>query len=196
MQTMLVQVPAGRSPGPSTWDDFVSLDEDDQRELIDGHLIQVEVPTQHHQYIIMMLGSYLTVWARTSASGTVLGSGYKVKVNRQRGVMPDIQFYKKGNLPKGAQQALDTGHPDLAVEVLSPSSRAIDRVTKLNWYASIGVPEYWLVDPESETLTRHLLVDGRYVVDPHGLGEVFQPDTFPGLQVPLAELWTTPEDVT
>ena len=46
------------------------------------------------------------------------------------------------------------GTPDLVVEILSPSSRRYDRVTKLRWYAQLGVPEYWLVDPDARTLER------------------------------------------
>jgi Uma2 family endonuclease len=34
------------------------------------------------------------------------------------------------------------------VEILSPSSRAIDRVKKPRRYGDFGVPEYWVVDPE------------------------------------------------
>jgi Uma2 family endonuclease len=37
---------------PYTWDDFVALEEDDQRELIDGELVEVGVPTGLHEYIV------------------------------------------------------------------------------------------------------------------------------------------------
>lgn len=40
------------------------------------------------------------------------------------------------------------GAPDLAIEVLSPSSRSRDCVLKLNKYMNAGVLEYWIVDPE------------------------------------------------
>jgi len=40
---------------PYTWDDFVALEEDDLRELIDGELVEVEVPTASHEYIVWRL---------------------------------------------------------------------------------------------------------------------------------------------
>ncbi len=46
-------------PGPHTWDEFIALDEDDLRELIDGELVEVEVPTKLHEYIVWMLSHYL-----------------------------------------------------------------------------------------------------------------------------------------
>jgi hypothetical protein len=38
---------------PYTWDDFIALDEDDLRELIDGELVEVEVPTARHEDIVI-----------------------------------------------------------------------------------------------------------------------------------------------
>ena len=40
-----------------TWDDFIALEEDDLRELIDGELVEVEVPTGRHEQIVIALGT-------------------------------------------------------------------------------------------------------------------------------------------
>jgi Uma2 family endonuclease len=52
------------------------------------------------------------------------------------------------------------GAPDLAVEILSKSSSAHDRVRKRKLYLRSGVREYWIVDPDSRTVLVHLLKDG------------------------------------
>jgi Uma2 family endonuclease len=66
-------------------------------------------------------------------------------------------------------------------------------VKKLGWYARIGVPEYWIVDSEARTVERLVLARGRYIVDGSAEGaSTFTPKTFPGLAIPLAELWTLP----
>jgi Uma2 family endonuclease len=52
------------------------------------------------------------------------------------------------------------GPPDLVVEVLSPSTAARDRGIKLERYRHFGVPEYWLVDPEENTIDVWTLAQG------------------------------------
>lgn len=179
-----------------TWDDFIALDEDDRRELIDGELIEVEVPTDHHEHIVALLSYFLISWIRPRKAGRLHGSGYKLRIDGRRGLMPDLQFYAADNpapnpLPP---QGMDAGRPDLAVEIISPSSRRHDRVTKLNAYAALGVPAYWIIDPEAQTLECFTLdpdKDG-YHLDVALAGDApFSPTRFPGLEIPLAELWTT-----
>ena len=176
---------------PHTWDDFVALDEDDLRELIDGELVEVEVPTFDHEEIVILLGYFLRAWIEAGNGGRVVGSGYKVRVSDRRGVMPDLQVYRAGN-DAPAEQALGLvrGRPDLVVEVVSPSSRRYDRVTKLRWYAQLGVPEYWVVDPQARTLEGLTLREGVYAIAATVEGdETFRPESFVGLEVPLSKLW-------
>ena len=174
-----------------TWDDFVALGEDDLRELIDGELVEVEVPTWTHEDIVAMLIFFLTGWAQAGHGGRAIASGYKVRISDRRGVMPDVQFYRKGNTAGSEQaQGLVHGRPDLVVEVISPSSLRHDRVTKLHWYAQIGVPEYWIVDGTSRTLEQLVLREGIYgIVSSLAEANTFAPSTFEGLEIPLAKLW-------
>jgi len=165
-------MPSSAASAPYTWDDFVALDEDDLRELIDGELVEVEVPTKLHE------------------------SGFKVRINERRGVMPDLQFFRSTNpASRGDAVGLASGHPDLAVEVLSESSRRYDRVTKLAWYASIAVPEYWIIDPASRTLDRLVLQGAKYLVaEVLADDATLRPDSFEGLEIPLGTLWQLPQD--
>ncbi|HEY3817238.1 MAG TPA: Uma2 family endonuclease [Polyangiaceae bacterium] len=173
-----------------TWDDFVALEEDDLRELIDGELVEVEVPTRTHEQIVALLVYFLVGWTEAHR-GIVLPSGYKVRISDRRGVMPDGQLYRGGNEPQVDQdQGLVKGHPDLVVEVVSPSSRRYDRVKKLRWYAELGVPEYWLVDPAARTVERLVLREGVFsIATSLSDEEVFQPASLEGLEIPLARLW-------
>lgn len=176
--------------GPHTWSDFIELDEDDPRELVDGHLVEIEVPTWTHERIVAALIAILTQWSWSKNAGEVLASGYKVRIHDRRGAMPDLQFYRRGNLPEGQEKGLERGRPDLAIEVISPSSRSKDSVQKLQDYASIGVPEYWLIDPAERTLQRLVLRDDVYSIVEALQGDVvFRPDSFEGLEIDLARLW-------
>ena len=54
------------------------------------------------------------------------------------------------------------GPPTLAVEIISPSTPRIDRVTKLQLYARYGVPFYWIVDPDARAIEVYELAEGAY----------------------------------
>jgi Uma2 family endonuclease len=185
-----VQASAARA----TWADFLALDEDDPRELLDGELVEIDVPTKKHEWIVATLVWLLRSWTEPRNAGTVLGSGYKVRVDDRRGVMPDVQFIRRGREAILGEEGMRDGAPDLAVEVVSQSSARYDRVQKLAWYASIGTPEYWIVDPQAETLERLVLgADRRFVIAASlGGAAVFRPDSFPGLEIALADLWRGP----
>jgi Uma2 family endonuclease len=178
-----------------TWDDFVAPDDEDRRELIDGELVEVEVPTWKHEDVVAMLCYFLTAWSMAGHGGRALASGYKVRISERRGVMPDVQFYRRGNdAPRGQEHGLVEGRPDLVVEVVSPTGRRYDRVKKLAWCAQKGVPEYWLVDPEARTLEQLRLEGESYaIVAAVAEEEIFRPASFEGLELPLTKLWAGPE---
>jgi Uma2 family endonuclease len=79
--------------------------------------------------------------------------------------------------------------PDLAVEVLSPSTARIDRGKKSALLAKHRVPEYWLVDPQERTLEVRIERAGSYP-DPILLaGGIYQSVTLPGLTIDLEALF-------
>jgi Uma2 family endonuclease len=66
---------------------------------------------------------------------------------------PDISWWSPERPPPASQGAMQSV-PDLAVEVLSPSTRANDEGIKRELYMRLGVRELWLVDPDARTVTR------------------------------------------
>ncbi len=64
---------------------------------------------------------------------------------------------------------------------------------KLRWYAELGVPEYWLIDPTARTVERMVLLDRAYVIaESLADDETFAPESFDGLSLSVAELWANP----
>ena len=54
------------------------------------------------------------------------------------------------------------GAPDLLIEVLSEGHRPHDEVVKRKLYEHVGVREYWILDPEVETVKVYRLNQGAY----------------------------------
>ncbi len=54
------------------------------------------------------------------------------------------------------------GAPDIVVEVLSPGNNAKELKNKYEVYEEAGVPEYWVVSPQDETVLVYTLTGGKY----------------------------------
>jgi Uma2 family endonuclease len=101
---------------------------------------------------------------------------------------PDLVYYAAGHEDRFHVQYADP--PDLAIEVLSPSTRRIDREEKAAEYAEAGVTEYWIVDPEGrsiEVLTG-ARSEGYMSRRQFGPGDEVTSTVLPGLVVSVAVL--------
>jgi Uma2 family endonuclease len=79
--------------------------------------------------------------------------------------------------------------PQLAVEVLSPANTRARLTEKLADYASLGVPEVWLVSPEAATVEILLLEDGRLARSAILADGTLEPTRFPHVQIRISEIW-------
>ncbi|MBX2998015.1 MAG: Uma2 family endonuclease [Caldilineaceae bacterium] len=75
---------------------------------------------------------------------------------------PDICFFNAETAVTFQPDQIRFPAPDLAVEVLSASTEANDRGIKFEDYAAHAVSEYWIIDPDSETVEQYRLVGERY----------------------------------
>jgi len=80
--------------------------------------------------------------------------------------------------------------PTLLIESISPGHEWHDERTKRRWYAEFGVPNYWILDGFSRSLKCLVREASEYRVDVEGRGsDEVRPALFPGLTIPLAQLW-------
>lgn len=162
---MLMSMSAATAPTrpKMTLEAWSALPEDEPGELVDGELVEEEMPSFVHEVVVVWLSSMLRAWL-AARGGFVGGSGVKLRVSARRGRLPDVvAFFARG---KFEARGLVTVPPDIVVEVVSPEpgDQKRDRVDKLEEYAAFGVRYYWLVSPELRTIEiLELGSDGRYV---------------------------------
>jgi Uma2 family endonuclease len=100
--------------------------------------------------------------AEDTGWGFVFFAPVEVQLGGPTAVQPDLFILRRDRLHLLQAEAL-VGVPDVIMEVLSPTTRIVDLGAKRDRYERAGVREYWIADPEDETLTVLALVDGQYV---------------------------------
>jgi len=133
---------------PYTVEDLEGMPDDGHRyELIDGALLVSPAPGFRHQKISMKLGNRLD--AACPDGLHVLAAPFAVRPSQTLEVQPDVLVCRDSDV---TDKLLPVA-PLLAVEILSPSTALNDLNTKKAVYERLGVPTYWVIDPEVPTLT-------------------------------------------
>ncbi|NOT01292.1 MAG: Uma2 family endonuclease [Phycisphaerales bacterium] len=169
-----------------TADEYFCIPDDGYRyELIDGVVVVSPSPTPQHQRVVMEIALQLGTYLRDHPVGAVLAETDAHLGAGRRGDLvyrPEIVFIRAERLPEIKHRI--TGAPDLVVEVVSPDSRRYDTETKRTDYERFGVGEYWIVDPERQTMTFFRMIDGQFVaVEPSG--DSFASRVVPGFVLDL-----------
>ena len=132
--------------------DIYSLPEGERAELIDGQIYDMAPPGRIHQELVQQLsrtiGNYI---ADHKGTCKVYPAPFAVFLNQddKTYVEPDISVIcDNGKLDdRGCN-----GAPDWVIEIVSPSSKRMDYLRKMNLYLMAGVREYWIVDPIRESV--------------------------------------------
>lgn len=140
-------------PGPSfTYDDYKLLPEEKRCEIIEGELLMTPSPSFRHQAIQIRLSAKLLSFVEEGDLGQVVTAPMDVILSPENVVQPDVLYIERGRTTIIDQTGGVHGAPDLTVEILSPSTAPRDQVLKRKLYGRFGVREYWIVDPETQTI--------------------------------------------
>jgi Uma2 family endonuclease len=145
-----------------TYENYAALPDDGRRyEIHDGELSVTPSPGTPHQEISSNLNDLLRAHVRERAIGKVLYAPLDVILSNTTVVQPDLIYVDPSRHDLVTRRGIE-GPPTLAVEIISPSTPRIDRVTKLQLYARYRVPYYWIVDPDARTIEAYELAGDGY----------------------------------
>lgn len=135
-----------------TVNDIYALPGGERAELIDGKIYYMAPPNRRHQDIVFSLSRRIADYIDSNDdSCKVYLAPFAVFLNENdtNYVEPDISVICDSSklTDKGCN-----GAPDWIVEIVSPGSRQMDYFTKLFKYQTAGVREYWIVDPEKDSV--------------------------------------------
>lgn len=175
-----------------THEDYLLFPDDGRRhELIDGEHVVTPAPSTRHQRISGRLFLVLAGHVLRTAAGEVFAAPVDVVLSDTDVVQPDIVFVAKDGACRIAERHI-AGAPDLVVEIVSESSRKTDATVKRKLYERHGVREYWLVDPELETVEVLRLGEGgfaRAAELSREAGHALETPLLPGLRAALADVF-------
>lgn len=155
-------LPRGRA---FTRDDLRAMPDDGNRyELLDGILVVTPSPALRHQGMVGEL--YVLLRAACPPSHRVVLAPFDVALGERTVLQPDLIVAARSAF---TDQQLPQA-PELAVEVLSPSTRLYDRHLKKARLEAAGCAHYWVVDPDGPSITAWALSDAAYVEVAHATG--------------------------
>lgn len=155
------------SYGPYSYADYLTWELDEMVELIKGKVFKkAAAPRRIHQYATtILLSSFYQ--KLTEGPCQVYPAPFDVRLPKQSSsdnkiftvVQPDICVVCD---PDKLDEKGCIGAPDLVVEILSPGNKQHELKRKYEVYEEAGIKEYWLLDPESQTLLIYTLENNFY----------------------------------
>lgn len=131
-------------------------------EWITGDVILLMNNVLHNE-ILSFLDTLLRLYLGFKPIGKVLLAGISMYVGDDKPARePDLMIVLNEHRDRIQETRLN-GAADIAIEIVSPESRARDAIIKYDEYQAIGVREYWLIDPERQQADIYVLdATGRY----------------------------------
>ena len=173
--------------GPHTVEAVLTRPEGQRVELFDGEMAARAFPTATHQGIIGCLFTEIAVYLRAKEEHCrIMMSPFAVflKDDGRNYLEPDITVVCDA-------ERLDEegchGAPDWVIEVVSPTSRALDYGKKLGAYIDAGVREYWIVDSEKKVIVTYYLEQPDIPVI-HHFGDIVKPSIYNDLAIDTSRL--------
>jgi len=173
---------------PVTYDDYAAMPDDGNRyEIIDGVMEMMSPgPMKIHQQVS---GELFLVLQSCRSEYEIYYAPFDVILSRTTVLQPDIIMIHRSRVEIAKPHGIE-GAPDLVVEILSPSTSKRDKVVKAAAYAKHHVPEYWLVDPEAQTLEQYRLDGERYeLVQKYEEDDRVSSDKLPCVSFVLGEIF-------
>ncbi|MDO8141364.1 MAG: Uma2 family endonuclease [Candidatus Brocadiales bacterium] len=170
------------------YQDYLQLPEDKRYEIIDGDLFKVPSPNESHQRIVTNILYILVNYVRRNKMGAIYCAPFDILFSDEDIVQPDVIFVSNENKKVITKDNIK-GSPDLLVEMLSPSTSRRDIGIKKKLYARHGVREYWIVDPERETVDVLRLKGREFESKRYGIPDCLSSNVIKGLMIEVKEIF-------
>jgi Uma2 family endonuclease len=145
-----------------------------------------------HNIISKRLLTLLDVYVSEHNLGVVGHEELMISLTRND-YEPDLCFFGTEKSERFTADQWQFPAPDLAVEILSDSTETRDRGVKFKDYAAHGIAEYWLIDPEEETIEQYQLQNKTYKMLCKTYSGTLKSVAVRGFEIPVRALFDNEE---
>lgn len=169
---------------------------DEPWEVIHGVLVRKAEPSAEHGDAQLGLGSTIRVSFHRSTGGPKGPGGWwilsevDVELQPNEVYRPDLVGWRRERVPERPRGRPVRVRPDWICEVLSSSNAKTDLVDKLDVYRLSEIPHYWIIDPDTETLTVHRwTADGYLIALRASRGSTVRAEPFDAIEIAVGSFF-------
>lgn len=181
----------------SSWLEGLPASDVNRYELVNGRIVMSPPAKFRHGWVETNLHMTISIFVRDRELGITLGSSAGFDLPTGDTLEPDFSFISRqrwsaGPEPREEDKGFTRIVPDLAVEIVSPTSVRRDRVEKRIIYARCGVREYWIVDPARGEVAVHASLGDRFAEPRVVTAGPISSAVLPDLRVTVEDLLAEP----
>lgn len=166
------------------------VDEDSPWELLDGRLV-MSPASDRHEDLFGFLSMLLRGWLDERGGAVVRGSRYPMRLDPRWSPEPDLLVVTDAHRDRITPQRLE-GPADLVIEIASDGDPLLDEREKLPRYHAAGIPEIWVVSPQTSSVRCDRLAPGGSYRTERRSGGRIESVLLPGFWIDVDWLWQEP----
>lgn len=171
---------------------YDEISETHKAEFINGEIIVHSPVTLRHSNASDNLFALLKAYVQKHSLGYTGHEKVLIALSRND-YEPDICFFGQAKAQAFTPDQTKFPAPDFVVEILSVSTKAIDRGVKFEDYALHGVGEYWIIDPDSGSVEQYLLKQDVYELVVKARTGTIQSVVVRGFEIPVRAVFDPAE---
>ncbi len=171
---------------------YDSMNEQQKVEFINGETVIQSPVKLEHEFTSNNLNILLRVYVNHYDLGYVGHEKMLVTLTRND-YEPGICYWRREKSEKFTPDQTKFPAPDLVVEVLSPSTEVTDRTIKFEDYATHGVQEYWIIDPQQKIVEQYILKEDHYELQQKADSGILKSFAVAGFQIPAPAIFDQQE---
>ena len=170
-----------------------NLPEGRKVEFINGEVVEAMPIKKNHGDALRMLLKLLDEFIQTQKLGYIGYENYLISLDRND-YEPDICFWSTEQSINFGERQNRFPAPEFIVEVLSPSTESTDRGDKFRDYAANGVREYWIIDPDVQTVEQYVLTGKAYTLQVKLRSGMIASAVVTGFEIPVRAIFDVQEN--